>query len=77
MKTRFKLTAAAVLFAAFAGASASETVVDEMVVIGQRATSTLEVGHPAAPQATLESFTPAIALPAIDVALVAFGADNG
>jgi hypothetical protein len=75
MKTRFTLTAAAALVAVFAGASADEAVIEEMVVIGQRAT--LDVGHPAAPQVTLEAFTPAISLPAIELELLDFGGEKG
>jgi len=79
MKTGRKFAAAFVLAAAFAGASANEAVVDEIVVVGQRATAlgTLEIAQPAAPAVTLESLTPAIALPALEIDLVDFRADNG
>lgn len=73
MKTGRKFAAAFVLVAVFAGASANEAV-EEIVVVGQRATIGLEIAHPAAPEVTLESFTPAIALPALEP--VDFHADN-
>src|SRR5690606_18428860 len=76
MKTGRKFAAAFVLVAAFAGASANEAVVDEIVVVGQRATTaldsleSLEIAQPVAPEVSLESFAPAIALP--DIELVDF-----
>lgn len=77
MRTRFKVTAAAVLVAAFSGALAEEAVVEEIVVVGKRATSVPEVevaAKPAAPEVTLESVAPQIKLPEIE--LVGFARDR-
>lgn len=74
MKTRIKVTAAAALLAAFAGASADEARLDELIVIGKRTTSAapmLEIER-AEPKATLESFVPTIEVPAINSDLMRF-----
>lgn len=76
MKTILKLTAVFALTAAFAGASADEAAVEEIVVVGQRAASTLDIAHPAAPQVTLEAFAPTIALPALEIDVIGFVAGN-
>lgn len=76
MNTGRQFAAAFTLVAAFAGASANEAVVEEIVVVGQRA-AVLEVAPPAVSEATLESFAPAIELPALEIGLVDLGADNG
>jgi hypothetical protein len=76
MNTGRKFAAAFVLVAAFAGASANEAVVEEIVVVGHRAPTaleTLDIARPVAPEATLESLALTIALPEIE--LVDFGAD--
>lgn len=75
MKTRFQLTAAAVLLAAFAGASANETPVTEIVVTAKRAASTFELATPAAPQVTLDELR--IEAPAVEIGLASFVLDRG
>jgi hypothetical protein len=71
MKTLLKLGAAAVLAAVFAGASASETMIDEIVVIGKRPATVLpriEVARPVIPQLSIEPIAPVIMSPAGEVA---------
>lgn len=71
MKTLLKLGAAAALVAVFAGASAGEPTIDEIVVVGKRPVEALpqtEVARPVMPEIKLEPIVPVIALPRIEIA---------
>ncbi|HEX5048495.1 MAG TPA: hypothetical protein VFX89_15380 [Gammaproteobacteria bacterium] len=73
MKTLLKLGAAAALVAVFAGASAGEATIDEIVVVGKRPAEALpqiEVARPAMPEIKLEPLVPVITLPRIEIAML-------
>ena len=71
MKTLLKLGAAAALVAVFAGASAGEATIDEIVVIGKRPPEALlrtVSQRPPMPEMKIEPIVPVIALPRIELA---------
>jgi hypothetical protein len=72
MKTLSKLAAAGALIAVFAGASAGETTIDEIVVIGKRPAQALpriEIERPIIPALEIEPI-PAIKLTIVEIASV-------
>jgi len=71
MKTLLKLGAAAALVAVFAGASAGEATIDEIVVVGKRPSEALpqtEIARPAMPDVKFDPIVPVISLPRIEIA---------
>jgi hypothetical protein len=73
MKTLSKFAAAAALLAVFAGASASEATVDEIVVIGKRPAQALpriEVERPIIPALQIEPIVPVIKVTVVEIASV-------
>jgi hypothetical protein len=71
MKTLLKLGVAAVFTAVFAGASAGEATIDEIVVVGKRppeALPRIEVERPTMQDLKVEPVAPVIDLPRIEVA---------
>ncbi len=71
MKTFLKLGVAAALAVVFAGASAGEPTIDEIVVVGKRppeALPRIEVERPTMQDLKIELVAPVIDLPRIEVA---------